>query len=285
MSPRQDPANPILEVTRQGSIYSSPAGRFEIRQMERDAVRGILSLWATFEMPFGGGQAITGEIRYDAEAASARTFVVSKDRDLRLLAAKPRWFLQVEPVGSAFAVGSLDIETVRLIRRDHQGDLREVRPLTAESGAPSDRDGNGKPELALCFERDDLRRFFDDVHGSTDVTVELVATIGTGERVREPVLVHVTGVYGASISAAPNPLNPGTTVSYYSEAAGHVAIRVFDVAGRLVYTLVDANQPSGYHSTTWFGRSASGPRLASGVYYLRLETPSGTQTLPIVLLR
>ena len=64
----------------------------------------------------------------------------------------------------------------------------------------------------------------------------------------------------------PNPFNPTTTIEYQVQRAGNVAVRVYDVQGRLVNTLVDRDHSTGTHTLQW---DASG--LASGTYFYRIE--------------
>jgi len=64
----------------------------------------------------------------------------------------------------------------------------------------------------------------------------------------------------------PNPFNPSTTFSYDIEQAGMVRLRVFDLSGRLVATLVDGKVEAGAHRVTW-----NPGQLASGLYVYRLE--------------
>jgi photosystem II stability/assembly factor-like uncharacterized protein len=64
----------------------------------------------------------------------------------------------------------------------------------------------------------------------------------------------------------PNPFNPTTHISYSLSRSGRVALKVFDVAGREIATLVDGSQSAGLHTTEF-----EAARLASGVYLYRLE--------------
>ncbi len=59
----------------------------------------------------------------------------------------------------------------------------------------------------------------------------------------------------------PNPFNPSTMINYQLSTTGHVALKVYDLLGREVSTLVDARQNAGNHSVTF-----NASRLASGVY-------------------
>ena len=85
----------------------------------------------------------------------------------------------------------------------------------------------------------------------------------------------------------PNPFNPTTSISYSFRESGRVQLRVYDVAGRLVRTLVDDFQPArgqGY-TVVWDGRSDAGQSVATGVYFYRLETPGFSETRKMVLLK
>lgn len=84
--------------------------------------------------------------------------------------------------------------------------------------------------------------------------------------------VATTPTATATLSAAPNPLNPATVIRYTVSAAGPVRLTIHDIAGRRVATLVEGNRDAGEHVATWRGRDASGRPLPSGVYLLRLVT-------------
>jgi hypothetical protein len=74
----------------------------------------------------------------------------------------------------------------------------------------------------------------------------------------------------------PNPFNPVTTIPYIvggpngGGAALRVTLRVYDVSGRLVATLVDEDSTPGRYEATWEGRTDSGRSVASGIYFYRL---------------
>ena len=72
----------------------------------------------------------------------------------------------------------------------------------------------------------------------------------------------------------PNPFNPSTEIVYYLDESGPVRLEVFDVAGRLVGTLVDSVLPQGEHRARF---DAGG--LPTGTYVYRLTIGSGAKTL------
>ncbi|MCX5754178.1 MAG: T9SS type A sorting domain-containing protein, partial [Candidatus Krumholzibacteria bacterium] len=62
-------------------------------------------------------------------------------------------------------------------------------------------------------------------------------------------------------------------------------IRIYDVTGRLVRTLVDEVKDAGAHSIPWDGRNNVGADVASGMYFYKMETVRFLATKKLVLLR
>lgn len=83
----------------------------------------------------------------------------------------------------------------------------------------------------------------------------------------------------------PNPFNPSTTIRFELAARGPASLRVYDVRGHLVRTLVDGDADAGTTSVTWDGRDDSGRAVASGVYVYRLRTGSTAESRKMVLLK
>ena len=78
----------------------------------------------------------------------------------------------------------------------------------------------------------------------------------------------------------PNPFNPVTTFRFAVPKAGRVTLTLYDVAGRLVRTLVDDDYGPGYHT---FTLSADG--LASSVYFCRMASGQFTESRKLLLLK
>jgi len=83
----------------------------------------------------------------------------------------------------------------------------------------------------------------------------------------------------------PNPFNPAVTMRFNLAEAGHATLRVYDVSGRLVRTLVNARLAAGRHEARWNGVGERGETVSSGVYFCRLAGPGITKTQRIVLIR
>ena len=68
------------------------------------------------------------------------------------------------------------------------------------------------------------------------------------------------------IRAVPNPFNPRTKIEFAMQREGHALVRVFDIQGRTVATIVNGRLPQGAHRFDF-----DGDNLASGVYLLQLR--------------
>lgn len=72
----------------------------------------------------------------------------------------------------------------------------------------------------------------------------------------------------------PNPFNPSTTIAYQLPTTSAVAIKIYDVLGQEVRSLVNAEQKPGVYTVVWDGRNAFGQTVATNVYYYRIEATS-----------
>ena len=103
-----------------------------------------------------------------------------------------------------------------------------------------------------------------------------LAPTGVAERTsREP-----------QLSGAPNPMSFATTLRFRAPGSGaHIALGVFDAAGRRVTSLFDGVMSAGPHSVRWSGTDAQGHRVSPGLYLARLETPLGITSFKLMVLR
>jgi hypothetical protein len=84
----------------------------------------------------------------------------------------------------------------------------------------------------------------------------------------------------------PNPFNPATTIEYSIAEPGHVTLRVYNVAGQLVRTLVDEYQtPQEIQPVIWSGQNDRGQNVSTGVYFYKLSTRGFTRTRKMLLLK
>ncbi|HET7496824.1 MAG TPA: FlgD immunoglobulin-like domain containing protein [Candidatus Eisenbacteria bacterium] len=83
----------------------------------------------------------------------------------------------------------------------------------------------------------------------------------------------------------PNPFNPSTVIPFELGTSGRVALRLYNVSGALVRTLVDAPATPGRYEARWDGRDNRGLPVASGRYYARLTAAGETKTRTLTLLK
>ncbi|MDH3215143.1 MAG: SBBP repeat-containing protein [Candidatus Krumholzibacteria bacterium] len=83
----------------------------------------------------------------------------------------------------------------------------------------------------------------------------------------------------------PNPFNPTTSIAFTLRETEHVTIRVYDVAGRPLRTLLDESRGPGRYEAVWNGTDDAGSLVSSGVYFCRMKTATFEQTRRMVLLK
>ena len=88
----------------------------------------------------------------------------------------------------------------------------------------------------------------------------------------------------------PNPFNPETWIPYQLSEDSPVSISIYDTTGKLVRTLSLGFQSAGFYNSQgraayWDGRNALGERVASGIYFYQLTTPSFQQTRRLVIVK
>ena len=99
-------------------------------------------------------------------------------------------------------------------------------------------------------------------------------TVGIEETEANPNLPQATSLH----QNYPNPFNPVTNIEFtisdgstsLTTGFGYVELKIYDISGQLVKTLVNEFKPAGSYSITWDGRNEAGQRVVSGVYFYRM---------------
>lgn len=78
----------------------------------------------------------------------------------------------------------------------------------------------------------------------------------------------------------PNPFNPTTIINYELGAKNHVSLKMYDVLGREVATLVNGAKEAGRHEVLF-----DASRLPSGMYFCRMKAGAFTETKKLTLIR
>jgi hypothetical protein len=83
----------------------------------------------------------------------------------------------------------------------------------------------------------------------------------------------------------PNPFNPATQIRYSLKEGVQVSLRIYNVMGNLVTTLVDQKQSPGNHSVLWDGRDRQGKLVSTGIYFYKIQAGSFTQIRKMALVK
>ena len=80
--------------------------------------------------------------------------------------------------------------------------------------------------------------------------------------------------------AFPNPFNPSTTIRFSLGSSATTNLKVYDITGKIIHTLIERELELGNHFVEW---NASG--FPSGIYFLQLSTDEFIETQKIVLMK
>lgn len=121
--------------------------------------------------------------------------------------------------------------------------------------------------------------------------IAVVPVAGAGQQLSE----SISGPREESISSRvetfhlaqnyPNPFNPSTTIAYQLPAGMKVTLRIYDITGQEVTTLVDDYQSAGNFAVRWDGTKRSGVRMPSGVYIYELRGENFVQARKMALVK
>jgi hypothetical protein len=167
------------------------------------------------------------------------------------------------------------------------GSMSEIHAVSNKTALGTDKNGDGIDEISACFTKADLEQLFSNIQGTQVVNVRLEGDLFAGGSFCTT-LDHTVKAGGGGNTAfvSPNPLNPSAVLTFSTTRAGAAKVQLFDIQGRLIKTLLD--QPTtaaGYHDVRIDGRDATGNRLASGVYYLRIQSVEGAESKAITILK
>ncbi|MGC8652613.1 MAG: FG-GAP-like repeat-containing protein [Candidatus Kryptoniota bacterium] len=140
--------------------------------------------------------------------------------------------------------------------------------------------GDGKKELVLSYVG-----VSDSVNRATGNVKPLRILEETATGVWEPWTVITPSDYQLSQNY-PNPFNPTTTISFSLPIANRVSVKIYDVQGKEIRTLLNSSLMSkGSHSVVWDGKDNHGLNVASGVYFYTLEFGGYRMTKKMTLLK
>jgi len=146
--------------------------------------------------------------------------------------------------------------------------------------------GNEQPILDAPLARTADSYVDTDVEPGTSYTYVLVAVSTDDSEVRSAPATATTPSIALSLGHnAPNPFRSTTQIPFTLDTASHVSVRVYDVTGALITTLVDGPLSQGAHDVGWDGLDSSGRRVASGAYFYTLTSGTRMQSRKMLLVR
>jgi len=83
----------------------------------------------------------------------------------------------------------------------------------------------------------------------------------------------------------PNPFNPATSIAYELPANGLVTLKIYDIFGNEIKTLVKEVKAAGAYQDTWNGTDRNGKKVSSGIYFYRLQANGRSLTRSMILLK
>ncbi len=100
----------------------------------------------------------------------------------------------------------------------------------------------------------------------------------------DEIKIGITGIKNFKVEQnTPNPFNPTTNISYELFDASYVRLKVFDLIGKEIATLVDANQQKGTYTVTFDASKYA--NLTSGIYFYKLETEKYSEVKKMIMTK
>jgi len=118
----------------------------------------------------------------------------------------------------------------------------------------------------------------DERFASIQINVHYIDPSSIDDNVNIPLTIELHQNY-------PNPFNPTTTIGYQVSANSFVKLKIYDLLGREIKTLVNKQQTAGSYKITWNGLDAFGSKVASGIYVYELRADLNVFKKKMILLK
>ena len=255
----------------------------------RSTAHGALSVFAGGNFNFVPNQGFSGTDSFDyrisanGKNASATATIVVYEVNRSPIAMQDHYYVPLN--------GSLSIPAVAgLLRNDFDpdGDSTVVNLISnnVDHGSVSVF-GSGTfsytPTAGYSGLDSFTYRMADSNGANSSTTVTIFVGVTEGQFAPVPPPADTTR-FGMSLPA-PNPFNPTTKIDFRIDGSARTALRVYDVRGSLVRTLVDEHLPAGDHTVQWDGRDDRGAPVASGTYFAALSSGSKTASQRVALVK
>jgi len=142
------------------------------------------------------------------------------------------------------------------------------------SATAADFDGDGYPEILISMDlvENNLLKGFSRIYKKSS-TMDIDNEINT-----KPSEYFLSQAY-------PNPFNPATKIMFDVLEYSKVSVKVYNVLGKEITTLLEENLFPGSYNTSWEAKDSNGKLLPSGVYLIQLKAGIYTKSVKAVLLK
>ena len=83
----------------------------------------------------------------------------------------------------------------------------------------------------------------------------------------------------------PNPFNPITNIQFTIPVDSFVKLFIYDIHGKTVFKIINSELESGYYNVVWDGNNELGQKVASGIYFYRLQAKSFTSSQKMIFIK
>ena len=142
-----------------------------------------------------------------------------------------------------------------------------------------------EPKTGEIYYRQLVATYPDD-----DLSISALATLGEWkpeepQPEQQPLAENPAATEYSLDQNYPNPFNPETTIRYHLAEASSVTIKIYNILGEEVVTLIDRTQLQGDHAIQWNGRDRFGNTVANGVYWVQLQAGKFAEQRKLVVVR
>ena len=113
--------------------------------------------------------------------------------------------------------------------------------------------------------------------------IQVQARSGATVLTLEDILVYSVSYYLGP--AMPSPSRGSTVIPYGLPVESPVSLKIYDLFGRRIRSLVSGREKAGYHKVSWDGRAEGGRGVSTGVYFYRLVAGGWSKTMKMVVTR
>ena len=140
----------------------------------------------------------------------------------------------------------------------------------------SSKNGGVIPDIHVPLDRENMRAMYVD---SVDVELNYAITyLNSINSLNDEINIRPNEIH--LFQNYPNPFNPITTIDYQIPKSGFITLKIYDVLGNEIATLIDEKKSKGKHKIMF-----NGTKLASGIYFYKLTTENFVKTKKMLLVK